>query len=333
MILARFVRVIAVASVAAAIAMPADAARIRPHKRIRLHKPKHGFQIRMTPFVVAPGADREGCEYTVAPNREPMDVQSVELKATPGTHHFVVWEYLGADRNPADFWTGIKYSPACVGLGPSGFPNADLFGMLPSRVQLRFPPGIAVRLEPHAVLYPNLHYHNYFDAPVLGQAVFNVIPAPSGTVQHHAQLLTVGSVQIDIPPNGTATLTGEWHAPVDLNLVMLSTHQHRRGTMMTVHHVDASGNDLGELVASTNWEHPSVQWFAPATRLPAGDGLRFTCDWSNPDDVRVHFGPTTEDEMCFVAGYFYLDDDAATVSGPGCIPQGSGLICFVANVP
>jgi len=298
--------------------------------RLRLHKPARGFQMRMTSFVVAPGADREGCEYAVAPNRKPMDVAEFELRATPGTHHFVVWEYLGPDRNPADFWRGIAYAPGCTGLGPqNGASNANLFGMLPAYQRFHFPPGVAVRLQPHAIVYPNLHFHNYSDAPVLGQAVFNFIPARKGTVRHHAQALTVGSFQINIPPRGNAALTGEWHTPTALNLVQLSTHEHHRGTRVTVHHIDASGADLGELVVSTNWEHPTVQWYQQALRLPAGDGFRFTCEWSNPDDHAVHFGPTTEDEMCFVVGYFYPDEDGVTPSGPGCLPQGAGLECFV----
>jgi copper type II ascorbate-dependent monooxygenase-like protein len=323
------IRVAAVIGIAClAVGTSADAA------RLRLRKPARGFQMRMIPFPVPSGDDREGCEYAVTPNRTPMDVGEFELKATPGTHHFVVWEYLGPDRNPADFWSGIAFVPGCSGLGPqNGATNANLFGMLPSRERFRFPPGVAVRLEPHAIVYPNLHFHNYSEKSVLGQAVFNFIPAPKGTVRHHAQALTVGSFQIAIPPRGTAALTGEWHTPTDLNLVQLSTHQHHRGTRVTVHRVDASGADLGELVVSTNWDHPTVLWYQEALRLPAGEGFRFTCEWSNPDDVAVHFGVTTEDEMCFVTGYFYPDVDDAKVSGPGCVPQGAGLECFVPRLP
>jgi len=36
--------------------------------------------------------------------------------------------------------------------------------------------------------------------------------------------------------------------------------------------------------------------------------------------------------MCFVTGYFYLDDDDAKVTGPGCFPQGAGLQCFVPKL-
>jgi hypothetical protein len=304
-------------------------------KRIRLRRPRRGFQMRMTPFEVAPGADREGCEVATTPNDHPMDVVAFELKTTPGTHHFVVWDYLGEDRDPAHFWSGIKYVPGCTGLGPqNGTNNANLFGMLSGRSKFHFPPGIAVRLQPHAIVYPNLHFHNYTAEPILGQAVFNFIPARKGTVRHHAQAFTVGSFQISIPPLGGATLTGEWHTTTALNFVQLSTHQHRRGTGVTVNKVDAAGTDMGELVSTSSWEHPTVRWFNEGTeRLEAGQGVRFTCTWQNPDDHGVYFGVTTEDEMCFVTGYFYPDDDDATVTGPHCFPQGAGIECFVPKLP
>jgi hypothetical protein len=149
-------------------------------------------------------------------------------------------------------------------------------------------------------------------------------------VKHHAQNLVVGTINFEIPPKGTGSVTAEWRAPANLHIVNLSTHQHRRGTRVAVSRIDAAGNDMGDLVLSTRWEHPTVRWFPEAMDLPAGEGFRFTCDWSNPDDHAVRFGVTSEDEMCFVTGYFYLDDDDATVTGPGCFPQGSGLQCFVA---
>jgi len=325
----RLIPIIAVVAWASgAIATPAA-------PKLHLHKPARGFQMRMESFVVQPLDDREGCEHMVTPNRRPMDVAGFELKTTPGTHHFVVWDYLGKDQNPADFWTGIEYSTACIGLGPQDgvVTTANLFGMLSGHVRFEFPQGVAVALQPHANVYANLHYHNYGATPVTTDAVFNFIPARKGTVKHHAQAFTVGTTQIDIPANGTSSVTGEWHAPADLNIVSISTHQHHRGTDILVHMIDAAGNDLGELVDSPDWQHPSVRWFQQAMRLQAGEGFRFTCSWQNPDDHSVHFGVTTEDEMCFVTGYFYPDDDGATVTGPGCLPQGAGLECFVPKTP
>jgi hypothetical protein len=275
--------------------------------------------------------DLEGCDYMVTPNKEPIDIASFQLNASAQSHHFVVWEYLGQDRNPADFWDGIKYAPGCIGIGPQdGFSTtANLFGMQTAKSHIDFPDGIAARLEPHAIIYANLHLHNYKTHPVKGQAVFNFIPAKPGTVKHHAQNLTVGSFDLDIPPHGTASFTGEWHVPENMHIVELSTHQHRRGTGVTINRVDAAGGDMGELVYSRSWEHPTERWFPEPLALQPGDGFRFTCTWNNPDDHPVRFGVTSEDEMCFLTGYFYLDDDDAKASGPGCIPQGSGLECFI----
>ena len=301
-------------------------------KRMHLHRPPPGgFQMRMTPFPIPVGGEREVCEYQITPNRTPMDIAEMQLRSTPGTHHFVLWEYLGADRNPADFWSGAKDAPGCVGLGPQDglFNTADLFGMQVSPSQVKFPPGVAVYLEPHAIVYSNLHLKNFFPEPIMAEAVFNVIPAKKGTVKHHAQTLTVGSWDIDIPPLGSASLTGEWRTPVPLNIVQLSTHQHHRGTLDSVHRIDAAGNDMGDLVDSPDWQHASVRWYPQALRIEPGEGFRFTCDWQNPDDHPVHFGVTTDDEMCFMTGYFYLDDDNGRVSAPGCLPQGAGLECFV----
>ncbi len=310
--------------------VPADA------KRMHLHRPPAGgFQMRMTPFPIPVGGEREVCEYQTTPNGKPMDVAELQLRSTRGSHHFVLWEYLGNDRSPTDFWSGPRDAPGCVGLGPQdGFTTtANLFGMQVSPARVKFPPGVAVRLEPHAIVYSNLHLRNFFPEPIMAEAVFNVIPAKKGSVRHHAQSFTVGSWDIDIPPQASASLTGEWHAPVPLNIVQISTHQHHRGTLVSVHHMDAAGNDLGELVASPDWEHAKVRWFPKALRVEAGESFRFTCNWTNPDDHPVHFGVTTEDEMCFVAGYFYLDDDAGRVSAPGCLPQGAGLECFVPRLP
>lgn len=300
-------------------------------RRLTLRRPARGFQMRMESFQVPPAGDREGCEHMVTPNRRPMDVAAFELKATAGTHHFVVWNYLGQHQDPGDFWTGIAYSTACIGLGPQdgSVSTANLFGMLSGHSRFHFPPGVAVRLEPHANVYANLHYHNYGATPLDTDVVFNFIPARTGSVKHHAQAFTVGTFQIDIPAKGSASVSGEWHAPTDLNIVSVSTHQHRRGTGILVHKIDAAGNDMGPLVDSPNWEHPTVRWFKQAMRLQAGEGFGFTCSWQNPDDHRVHFGVTSEDEMCFVTGYFYPDADGAVVTGPGCSRQGAGLQCFV----
>ena len=45
--------------------------------------------------------------------------------------------------------------------------------------------------------------------------------------------------------------------------------------------------------------------------LDATDGLSFQCTHNNYDrDVPIEFGFTSEDEMCLIAGYYYLPTEA-----------------------
>lgn len=304
--------------------------------KIKLKKPPRGFQMRITPFEIPAGGEREVCEFRTLSNKKPMDVQGFDLNMTAGGHHFVLWEYLGTHTNPAEFPTDLEDRPGCVGFGPpdSFGTQANLFGMQTSRARVRFPAGVAVRLEPNAFVYLNTHLRNPSPTePLMAEAVFNVRPARKGTVKHHAQAFVVGNLLgIRIPALGTQTLVTDWHTPVALNLVQVSTHQHKRGTRALVEHLDAAGNSKGVLFEGANWEHPGEKWYASAFRVEAGEGLRVTCAWSNPDDRTVRFGVTTDDEMCFGTGYFYPDDESLPVTGPGCLPQGQGLLCFGQTV-
>src|SRR5262249_61200695 len=102
---------------------------------------------------------------------------------------------------------------------------------------------------------------------------------------------------VSTPADGTATLAGEWRAAQTMHIVAVSTHQHHRGSGISVHQLDGAGTDMGELVYSRSWEHPNVRWFPEPLTVAPGEGFRFTCNWSNPDDHPVHFGATSEDEM------------------------------------
>src|SRR5215468_3664332 len=93
-------------------------ARAESTDEVELKKPHPGFQVETSEFTLAPGADREWCEYRRLPNKKAMDVQEFELRMPAGAHHFVVWRYDGNDSNDADFPTKPVEVPGCVGVGP-----------------------------------------------------------------------------------------------------------------------------------------------------------------------------------------------------------------------
>jgi len=304
--------------------------------RVHLRRPARGYPIKMGAFTIPPAGEREVCEYRVLPNAKPMDVQAYQLDMTPGAHHFVLWAYLGKDRNADDFPKTIVDSPGCVGVGPrdSFFSNANLFGIQTPHVKIRFPRGVAVRLAAHQQVFLNAHLRNPSATdPLVPEVVFNLIPARKGTVKHHAQALVVGNMAgINVPPHGAQSLVSEWHAPIDLNVIQLSTHQHKRGTHAAIDLIDAAGNDKGRVFESDDWQHPGEYWANPAIRVAKGDGFRLLCEWANADDYPVRFGVTTNDEMCFLIGYFYPDDESQPIPQAGCLPQGEGLLCYAQTV-
>src|SRR5262245_9381145 len=308
-----------------------------------LKKPHRGFQMETSEFTIAPGADREWCEYRRLPNAKAMDVQEFELRMPAGAHHFVVWRYDGNDGNDADFPTKPVQVPGCVGVGPGDqLLLVNLFGMQTPNGHVRLPKGVAVRLRPHQQVWLNPHMKNFGTTDMDAVVVFNMKPARKGTVRHRAETFAIGNNgAIKIPAGGEQTIVGEWTAPTDLNIIQLSSHQHRFGTLVTAE-VEQDDGSFTEVLRSESWEHPAEVWMheslpwrdqKPAVlRLAQGQRLRWTCRWHNADDHRVHFGVKTTDEMCFVTGYYYRDKgNTGPIAGPGCLPSDEGLTCPFAK--
>jgi hypothetical protein len=298
-----------------------------------LRKPKRGFQMKMGAFTVQPGEDLEVCQYRRLPNREPIDVSGFEVRMPKGAHHFVIWGYSGSRRDDSEFPAEPVESVGCSGIVPDDvFPQVVIPIQTPnSRFQL--PEGLALRLEPRKQVWLNPHMKNFDGKPIKPKIRFNFHRAKKGTVQHHVEGMIVGNIgDIRIPAGGTQTLTAEWTAPVDLNLVNLSTHQHQLGTYGNIEIVPADGGAPEMVYENHDWEHPAQLWRYPPIRLARGQKMRITCAWTNPGDREVRFGPETTDEMCFILGFYYRDPgDTAPVVGGGCVPSTGGLLCPLAR--
>lgn len=309
----------------------------------RLRKPKRGFQMRSSTFVVAPGADEEWCEYRRLPNKKAIEAQGFELRMPAGAHHFVLWAYNGNVEDDSQFPTGPVKVPGCTGIGPGdSLVPVNLFGNQTPNARVRFPKGIAVRLKPHQQVWLNPHMKNFGTEDLDARTTFNIITARPGTVEHHAESFVVGNIPgIDIPAGGTQTLVSEWAAPADLNVIQVSTHQHHHGVYVGVELEQPDGS-FARLHENESWEHPEELWTdreapwrdmdPPVLRLTKGQRMRFTCKWVNTDTKRIRFGVETTDEMCFVTGYFYRDDESTPpLTGAGCFPVKEGLMCPLAQ--
>lgn len=329
-----------------AIAMLLALAMVAPAlagERPKLRKPKRGFQMHTTPYVVHPGEDEEWCEYRRLPNRKAMDAQAFELRMPTGAHHFVLWAYNGNVSDDAQFPEGPVEVTACTGLGPGDtLVPVNLFGMQTPNGRVRFPRGIAVRLQPRQQVWLNPHMKNFSPEDLVARVAFNITPARKGSVRHHAESFIVGNMLgIDVPAGGEQTLVSEWTSPANLNVIQVSSHQHRMGTYVSAALEQPDGS-FAQIFENVDWEHPRELWThvdapwkeqdPPVIRLTRGQRIRFTCRWHNTDTKRLKFGVETTDEMCFVTGYFYRDDESAPpISGAGCLTVKEGLLCPLAT--
>jgi hypothetical protein len=303
--------------------------------RTHLKKPKHGFQMRVGTYTIQPGEDLEMCEYRRLPIKRPMAVTEFELRMPPGAHHFVMWGYGGRITDDSRFRQGPFESVGCTGAAPDDpFPQLLIPTQTPN-TNLKFPKGIALRLDPHEQVFLNPHMKNFGTTPFEPDVRFNFVRA-KGKVEHYVDGLTFGNMTaINIPAGGDQTITVEWTTPVNLTIVHLATHQHKLGTYANIELVSADGSTREKLVESFDWEHPSSVWPDGGLHLEKGRKLRITCTWHNTTDHDVRFGPETTDEMCFAIGFYYRDmGDTTPAVGGGCLPAKRGMLCpFAAAVP
>ena len=267
------------------------------------------LHVRLTPFDVAAGTDRIPCEYLPLPNEEAVDVQRIEVRSHAHLHHILVYGYLGDDRNPRYFTHGLGAVDGCVDVGPPDLASHTL-GLLGSVRQGDYdlPAGYAVTLLPHQPVQVQTHVFNPSRRRRRAVVRLRFVPADTGAVRHHLEPIDVTTATLELPPHTEITQVADFVAPFDMNVDMLSSHQHRRGTHVTVHPI-VDGVDQGQAYENVRWNEPPLHWVDPPLRLRAGDRLRVGCTWNNTTDETVHYGPSANDEMCNLNGYFHRDVD------------------------
>ena len=302
----------------------AAAAVLRGH----LARPHRGTQVRLSPYTIGPESEREVCQLVTLRNARAFDASEIDVSmpGSPefGTHHFAI--FLDVRDTPAPPQPEPVSDVGCTGMGGAFVPPLLAFVQHP-RERIRFPLHVGVRLKPHQRLFLNSHYINGSAAPITIDVAVNFRAARKGSVQHHARSFQLGTFDIDVPPGAEGSAVGSWTTPFPINVIALSSHSHKHTQSVTVDLLRA-GVSAGQQLLTTDYADPSVHSYDPPLRLEAGDGWRWTCNYLNMTPGTVRFGVTSNDEMCFATGFFYIDDDAAPLPPvPGCFGQGESLTC------
>ena len=288
--------------------------------RAHLARPHRGTQVRLSPYTIGPESEREVCQLVTLRNARAFDASEIDVSmpGSPefGTHHFAI--FLDVRDTPAP--------PQPEPVSDVVVPPLLAFVQHP-RERIRFPLHVGVRLKPHQRLFLNSHYINGSAAPITIDVAVNFRAARKGSVQHHARSFQLGTFDIDVPSGAEGSAVGSWTTPFPINVIALSSHSHKHTQSVSVDLLHA-GVSAGQQLLTTDYADPSVHNYDPPLRLEAGDGWRWTCNYLNQTSGTLRFGVTSNDEMCFATGFFYIDDDAASLPPvPGCFGQGESLTC------
>ena len=275
-----------------------------------LPRPEHGFQIRIDSFGVKPNSEREVLVYRRVGNSETAWVNRIETRVRINSHHLLVMSFkdntptriipaFNSVRDVRDDNGGLIYSNMLVMEWHSFFAGSGTV-----YEDRRLPAGVALKLPANAALDMNAHYVNRTSRVIPGEVHVNLHTVPASQVQKEARSFTVQNDTFSLPANARTTLVTEHRFTQTTNLLMLTSHTHELGENFTIEIM--GGPRSGEVVyRSADWRAPAVTWFEQPIVLEAGQGLRSRVTYNNKTDRVIRHGPTANDEMNIIRGYWY----------------------------
>ena len=220
-----------------------------------------------------------------------------------GTHHTVV-TYVESPTRP----DGITSCHASEN-------DPDMiYGSGVGTEPLVMPEGVAVRIPAGAQVLVNLHLYNTSGDELSGRSGLEVVTVPVESVEHEAQVLLAGTVNISIPPRSNDySTTGRCTMNSDTTVFAVMPHMHQYGSAMTVRHGDTILHE--DLYSFDNQVYYPIE---PQLELSTGDRVDVTCQYMNNTDRSIGFGDSSEQEMCFALLYRYPPVD-----------EGNGIYCIL----
>lgn len=302
--------------------------------------PGEGYQLRLPPFKIEPGTEREIYYATQIrdENGDPVEgdifINRVEIFYPSGSHHFILYRFTeeglandvpgrgitpGIGVNSQDQFRELDTEDPQV-LGNFGVDRLFVVGTQTDDTLFDFPEGVGLRLPGDTVYDLNSHYINLLgDETLIGETYVNIYTIPEEEVQYEAVEIFVSNRSINVPPGTTRVAKMTWYvedelerrghdAGTALNVFLLTSHMHRHGELFEI--FQGSTGDL--LHRSIAYDDAPISLFDPILRLDTEDTIKFQCTHNNYDtNEPLIFGLTSEDEMCIIFGYYYIPTESA----------------------
>jgi hypothetical protein len=266
------------------------------------------YQLKYGPFTVQPGQEGTKCIWVRLNNEAEIKISGLHNVLNSSSHHLIVYK---DDHDTTEQTTPIDCQPFTGALNTSGM-IAPIMITQKADDLLNLPAGVAYTLGANQMIKLEMHYLNSTDAPVEATATVTFLRAEPATIQHEANILFIGSPDIDIAAGQSATLKQFFTVPGELDLstskiFAITGHTHHFGTDMQVRVGASRTGPMTSVYAPQpfSWSEPETTRHDPGFSIPVGGGLEFECAWTNTGNARVSFGESANDEMCFFWAYYY----------------------------
>lgn len=287
-------------------------------------EPGKGIQFKMTTKIDA-GTESERCMFVKAPAEDLM-VQRDEVRYSPGSHHFLLYETAYTEI-PTEKLDGTKVDTSgvfdCSDGATNGWDVTKLVGGSQNADGdsiLRFPDNVAMRVKGGAVLLMNAHYVNATSGALEPEVRINMYTIPESQVEHEGDIIFFYNPFISVPAQAEGRARMRCTIQADITLTNFQSHMHRRG-------VGYEASVMGEDPFYENdlWEGVPVLDLGTGKSIKAGSVIDYHCDYKNPEQRDVYQGPRSTDEMCMaIASYYPADPMTSHCAIEGTDPLKTG---------
>jgi len=291
---------------------PADA-----EPGISLPVPENGYQL-VTPTYEIPAFSEE--EICTVMRLEPKAdeklywVNSMESLVTDDTHHMNV---LIGEFSFLDAFVGDGAAEAALGVPEGQYPCSELstmelaYTIFPSQrdnQRITMPTGVAAPMTAPLMVIFSHHYVNPTPDPITINAILNIETIPKEEVTHVAGLVFDDIPDLEIPPGTERVVSRNCVFERDVNIALVSTHNHEWGECATINQYDGEADSMEAepFFVNKQWETPPILHFEPGEfSIEAGDGVNWSCHFRNDTDRTLINDGTAQGEMCVFAAVTY----------------------------